>query len=515
MTVEWRSAVSVSKERTVSLWMEVAVAPEAAPLTGHLETDVVVIGSGIAGLSAAYELGQRGMRVAVVDRGPIGMGQTARTTAHLASDSDDSFAALIETRGLDMAKLFYQSQAAAIDRIEAVQTIERIACNFRRVDGVLFPGLGHDPAELDGERDAARKIGIPVTDTRGLPFAGLEKTRCLTYDRQATFHPLLYLRGLAAAITAKGSRLHADTAVESVEEKDGRVAVKCVNGATISARHAVVATNSPIADWVAIHSKQGPYRTYAMAFALPRGTLHDALYWDTHDPYHYVRLDPGPDGGDYLIVGGEDHKTGEADDGKNRFEALEAWTRALVPSLGRETHRWSGQCYEPIDGCGFMGRNPGNENVYIITGDSGQGITHGVAGALMIADLILTGKSPWTELYEPARKPLSAIKQYVTENITAIKSFAEYISPGELGSVDELPPGRGAVIRAGLGKVAAFRDEHGQLHVRSAKCSHLGCVVHWNSTERCWDCPCHGSQFGIDGEVLNAPAISPLAPAEK
>lgn len=507
-------AVSVSKERTISLWMNTPVAPSAGSLRRTEKADVVVIGSGIAGLSTAYELARRGQDVVVLDRGPIGKGMTSRTTAHLTAICDDSLKAYIDLNGLDGAKLFYRSQCAAVDRIEAIQRSEGISCNFRRVDGYLFPAIGSDPSKLDPELEAGRRIGVPVREATGVPFKGQDKIPCLRYPNQATFHPLKYLAGLASAITARNGRLYANTVAEAVEEKDGQVVVRTSAGPEVKARFAVVATNSPIVDMMAIHTKEAPYRTYAMAFTIPRGTMPDALYWDTLDPYHYVRLQPGPGTVDYLIVGGADHKTGEADDGWARFEGLESWIRGLLPEVGRETHRWSGQILDTIDYTGFIGRNPGSQNTYVATGDSGQGMTHGALAGLLLADLITDRKNAWQDLYDPSRKPISAVKNFVTENVTAVKNFAEYVAPGERKSVDDLKPGEGAIIREGLSKIAAYRDEHGVLHRHSAACTHVGCHVHWNSLECCWDCPCHGSHFAPDGTVLNAPAVSPLAPVE-
>jgi glycine/D-amino acid oxidase-like deaminating enzyme/nitrite reductase/ring-hydroxylating ferredoxin subunit len=501
--------MSVSRERTVSLWMDTTVA-EAPALDRSETADTVVVGAGIAGLSAAYELSMRGHDVVVLDRGPIGQGMTARTTAHLVSISDDTFDAFIRLRGEEAARLYYQSQSAAIDRIETLQREHKIACDFRRLDGFLFPALGKPPSELDRELEAGRKLGVAMEDVAGLPFKGLETTRCLRYPDQATFHPLKYLRGLAKAITSRGGRLYADTPVQEVDEDEKDVAVRTNSRRVVRARTAVVTTNSPINGDLPIHSKQAPYRTYAMAFELRRGALSDALYWDTLDPYHYVRLQPGRGAVDFLIVGGEDHKSGEADDADVRFAGLEAWIRNLVPDLGRETHRWSGQVLEPVDYSGFIGLNPGSEKSYIATGDSGQGITHGALAGLLIADLIERRENPWVQLYDPNRKTGSAIKNFIAENITAVKNFAEYIAPGELSSFDELEPGRGAIIRSGLKKVAAYRDESGRLHTHAAACTHAGCHIHWNSLEVCWDCPCHGSQFAIDGTPLNAPAVSPL-----
>ncbi|RUV58572.1 FAD-dependent oxidoreductase [Mesorhizobium sp. M5C.F.Ca.IN.020.29.1.1] len=503
--------MNVSDERTVSLWAATEVAPDAVALGQSEQVDVVVVGSGIAGLSVAYELAVAGQKVAVLDRGRIGSGMTARTTAHLSSVCDDYFSELTKLRGEELARMYYQSQSAAIDRIQSIQESESIACDFRRLDGFLFPASGRQQSDIKRQLDAGLKIGVDVEKIRGVPLAGFSDAQALRYANQATFHPLKYLRGLAVGIRSRGGALYADTVVEKVEETDRGVRATTVSGFTVSAKSAVVATNSPINDRVALHTKQAPYRTYAMSFEIARDTIPDALYWDTEDPYHYVRLQPGEDRTDFLIVGGEDHKTGQADDAGDRFAALAAWTKRLVPDVGVETNRWSGQVMETVDYAGFIGRNPGNRRVFVATGDSGQGITHGVVAGLLISDLILKGESRWRELYEPSRKTAGAIGDYLSENATALKSFAEYIAPGEIDSVDKLRPGEGAIVREGLTKIAAFRDDDGTLYKRSAACTHIGCHVHWNSLERCWDCPCHGSHFAIDGTALNGPAVSPLA----
>jgi Rieske Fe-S protein len=238
------------------------------------------------------------------------------------------------------------------------------------------------------------------------------------------------------------------------------------------------------------------------------------LYWDTLDPYHYVRLQPDADGGDFLIIGGADHKSGEADDAMARFEALEAWARRRFPELKQITHRWAGQIMEPVDFAAFIGRNHGNKNVYVSTGDSGQGITHGVIAGMLLRDLILGRPNPWAKLYDPERAALSAVGEFIKENITVVQNLPEHVGPGEVESLDDLKPGQGALVRSGLKKIAAYRDENGRLYAHSATCTHLGCVVQWNSFERCWDCPCHGSQFAIDGTALNGPAISALGEAD-
>lgn len=229
----------------------------------------------------------------------------------------------------------------------------------------------------------------------------------------------------------------------------------------------------------------------------------------------YVRLQPFSADEDIVIIGGEDHKSGEANDGVQRLDALERWARDRLPDLREVTHRWSGQVLEPVDFAGFIGRSPGEEHVFIVSGDSGQGITNGLVAGLLVTDLITTGASPWEEIYAPSRKIQKNIGEFISENITPLKNFAEYLTASEIASVERLLPGEGRLVRSGLKKIAACRDRNGRLHLHSASCTHLGCVVHWNALEQCWDCPCHGSQFAPDGTALNGPAVSPLGEADK
>jgi glycine/D-amino acid oxidase-like deaminating enzyme/nitrite reductase/ring-hydroxylating ferredoxin subunit len=502
--------MNVAEEKTQSVWMDTPLA-DAPPLDGDQTADLVVIGSGIAGLSTAYELMCRGRSVIVLDRGRIGGGMTARTTAHLVSALDDRYADLIETRGLDAARIVYQSQAAAINRMEAIQANEGIACDFQRLNGYLFLAPGTPASELDAELAACAKAGVPVTDVREpTPLHAKSLVRSLRFPDQARFHPLKYLAGLARVLNQKGARLYANTAVESALEERNGVTVKTDRGA-VRATDVVFATNSPIGGSVTIHTKQAPYRTYSLAATLPRASLQDALYWDTLDPYHYVRLQPRSEREDMVIIGGEDHKSGTADDGEARFAALESWARERLPQMGSITHRWSGQVMEPADYLGFVGRNGSDQHRYIVTGDSGQGITNGVIASLLITNLIVDGSSPWTEAYDPARMITKNIGEFLSENMTVLKSFTEYLTPGEISSIESLKPGEGGLFRSGLKKVAACRDQQGQLHTHSATCTHMGCIVRWNSLEQCWDCPCHGSQFAPDGAPLNGPAVAPLA----
>lgn len=284
-------------------------------------------------------------------------------------------------------------------------------------------------------------------------------------------------------------------------------------GGSVTANAVIVATNSPFNDRVAMHTKQSAYRTFVIGARVDESNVPRALLWDTVDPYHYVRLTHDENGA-LLIIGGEDHKTGQEDDGINRFSRLEAWGKQHFPALGETVFRWSGQVLEPSDGLAFIGRNPNDESIYIATGDSGMGMTHGAIAGILLCDLVCGRDNAWSKLYDPSRQMTHSIVDFAQENLNVVAQFADWVKDGDVKSSDGIAAGEGAVLRRGLSKVAAYRDESGALHERSAVCPHLGCIVSWNSLEKSWDCPCHGSRFDVTGCVLNGPANRDLGEVE-
>ena len=498
--------------RTTSIWMATAAVPDFPPLSADTDADVCIVGAGIAGLTVAYTLTHAGRRVVVLDDGPIGGGETGRTTAHLSDALDDRYYEIERVHGELGARMAAESHAAAINRIEEIVRLERIDCDFARLDGYLFLAPEDDEKELEREREAAHRASL--SDVERLPRVPVEFHDfgpCLRFPRQARFHILEYLSALARAVVRDGGRIHTGSHVAELSgAKDGASAyAKTDAGRTVKARAIVVATNSPINDWVKMHTKQAPYRTYVVGLRVPRNAVRDALYWDTGDPYHYVRLQHD-DAGEVLVVGGEDHKTGQADDMDDRFRHLEEWTRAHFPMAGETAYRWSGQVMEPVDYMGFIGRNPGDDDVYIATGDSGHGMTHGTIAGILIPDLILGRDNPWAKLYDPSRISLRTAPEFAKENLNVAAQYRDYVTPGDVSSADDIPRGEGAVLRRGAAKIAVYRDEAGTLHERSAVCPHLYCIVDWNHAEKSWDCPCHGSRFDAYGRVVNGPASTDL-----
>ena len=504
---------------TTSIWTSYGL-PGFPPLAQDTTADVCVVGAGIAGLSAAYELASRGRSVVVLDDGAIGSGESGRTTAHLATAIDDRYSRIARLHGAHGAAIAAESHGAAISRIEEICGAEAIECEFERLDGYLIPGPRHDAGYLEHERQAAVMAGLRDTELLDrVPEAGFDAGPCLRFRRQAQFHPLAYLGGLATALVRRHARIHCGTRVTDVSDGEP-VRIETESGHVVQATDAVVATDTPINDRFTIHTKQAPYRTYAIAARVPRGAIAHALLWDTDDPYHYVRLSAGPAAPgaspqDFLVVGGEDHKTGQ-DSGApdDRFRRLEEWMRGHFPMAGPVDFRWSGQVLEPVDGVAFIGLNPGDRHTYVHTGDSGMGMTHGVLGGMLNADLIAGRANRWAPLYDPGRRTLRAAEEFLKENLNVAVQYGDWVSPGDEHDTARIARGQGAVVRAGVHKHAVYRDGDGILHARSAACTHLGCVVRWNATEKSWDCPCHGSRFDPFGAVINGPAIAPLGEAE-
>jgi glycine/D-amino acid oxidase-like deaminating enzyme/nitrite reductase/ring-hydroxylating ferredoxin subunit len=508
------AAMNNDSGETLSIWMTTAQIPSPGPLESDTSADVCVVGAGIAGLSAAYHLARDGASVVVIDDGPIGGGETGRTTAHVVNALDDRYYELERMHGELGARLAAASHTAAIDRIEAIAREEGFDCEFERLDGYLFVPAGRKDDELDRELEAAHRAGLTdLTIVDRAPIESFNTGRAIRFPRQGEFHPLKYLAGLAAAIERRGGRIYTSTHASAING-GSPATVRTSGGVTITARSVVVATNTPVNDRVVIHTKQVAYRTYVIGLKIPAGSVARALYWDTPDPYHYIRLEKMPDRSrefEVLIIGGEDHRTGQEDNPAARHDCLERWARERFPMAQEVLYRWSGQVMEPVDSLAFIGRNPmDDENIYIVTGDSGNGITHGTIAGMLLADLIAGRDNAWATLYDPSRKTLSAAGEFIKEGGNTVAQYTKWLRAGDVDAEEKIAPGCGAVMWDGIGKVALYRDEAGALHKCSAVCTHLGCVVDWNDLEKSWDCPCHGSRFDPYGKVINGPAIGDL-----
>jgi len=385
--------------------------PACSSLTGNATADVCIVGGGIAGVTTAYLLAGTGLSVVLLESTSIGGGETGRTTAHLATALDHLHSEV--ERDVDASRLPFtaQSHGAAISVIEGIVSRERIECAFERVDGYLFAPPPGKADVLRRELDAAHRVGLTdVTLEARAPLLTYDTGPGLRFPRQAQFHPLQYLAGLAQGVTNRGGRIY--TGAHVVRVRGGPTpSVETSDGYVVSSGAVVVATNSPVHENLLVHTKQAPYRTYVIGASVPRGRIPRALYWDTAEPFHYVRLHDEPGrpargaGTEWLIVGGEDHRAGEQADGAQRFDALEAWARERFP-IDEVEFRWSGQVMESVDGVGLIGRDRLDQpNVYMVTGDSGQGMTHGTIAGVLVTDLIAGCANAWSALYDPTRTP--------------------------------------------------------------------------------------------------------------
>ncbi len=499
-----------------SVWMDGASMPATHDLQENITCDVCIVGAGIAGLTTAYLLAKEGKSVVILEaKDTIAGGETSRTTAHLASALDDGFPELIRLFGTDGTRLAVQSHMAAIDKIEEICKDESIECDFKRVDGYMFANTPEEEQQLTKELEAAQQIGWrDVVLRKACPVGSLTNLPCLHFPNQGRFHAVNYMAGLANVLLEKDVRIY--TSSKAVEFRSGSITtVVTGNGHAVSANHLVVATNSPVNDMVTMHTKQAPYRTYVIGARVRKGQVPDALYWDMKDPYHYVRIQESTEenGDDLLIIGGEDHKTGQDDYPALRFQNLEHWMRMKFPEAGEVVYRWSGQVLEPVDSLAFIGKNPGDsENVFIATGDSGHGMTHGTIAGILITDLIMGRRNEWATIYDPARKSLKTTGEFLKENLNVAAQYTDLVTGGEVKDPSEVEPGTGKIIRRGTSKVAVYCDQDGVRHECSAICTHLGCVVSWNKVESSWDCPCHGSRFDPFGKVITGPATKDLEP---
>lgn len=466
----------------------------------------------MAGLLCALELAERGRSVVVLEREHIGAGDTAATTAHLTAILDSRYFELAGMHGEDAARLVASSHMRGIAHLERVVNAHGIDCSFKRVSGFLCAGSAAQAKELERERAAANAAGLSCELVRQAPLV-LAEGPALHVPRQAQFDPLAFLAGVVSVLENKGVRIYSPVTVNGFESKgsSAQLTLTTSEGHRIRASQVIVATNTPINDVASIHTKQAAYRTYALAVETPE--TEPVLAWDMEDPYHYARR--GVDAvtqQPVLIVGGEDHRVGQDPLTDQNFPRLEAWLRERFPSAGKIICQWSGQVFEPSDGLAFIGKDPGQDRVFVLTGFSGNGMTYSGLAAELIADLVHGIDHPFARLYDPTRKPasLSAISSYVRENLNTAEQYADWLAPSDVSKAEQIPRGEGAVLRRGLHRVAIYVDDAGTPHELSATCPHLGGVVAWNSAEKSWDCPCHGSRFDCRGKVLTGPATSNL-----
>jgi glycine/D-amino acid oxidase-like deaminating enzyme/nitrite reductase/ring-hydroxylating ferredoxin subunit len=501
---------------TIPYWTDSASLPRFPKLDRDEQVDVLVVGGGIAGLTAAYLLTAAGRSVALIERDRCAQIDTGHTSAHLTMVTDKRLTELVNAFGRDHAVAVWDAGIAAMLQIDSIIKEQEIDCSFEWVPGYLHAPMGGDrdreAESLREEAALAKELGFDVSFVEDVPLIGEPGVR---FADQARFHPRTYLAGVARTITDRGGMIFEHTSADEFSAEPGSVKA---NGYTIGFHDVVLATHTPLVGNAGIvgaalfQTKLALYTSYVVGGRVRRNRVPDVLLWDTADPYHYLRVERHRDF-DYVIFGGEDHKTGQVDDTNACFNRLEQTLRSIVPDVDI-THRWSGQVIETPDGLPYIGETA--EHQLTGTGFSGNGLTFGTLTAIMAADRILGATNPWTELFDPSRKKIrGGAWDYFKEN----KDYPYYLIRDRVAGTDgkslrAVPRGAGRVLDLDGQQVAVYRDEHGAVTKRSAICTHMSCTVHWNDAERTWDCPCHGSRFHPDGSVIGGPAESPLKPIE-
>jgi len=496
---------------STSHWNEVAF-PSFAPLQHNLAVDVVVVGGGITGITTAYLMAKAGIRVALLERDRIAFQDTANTTAHLTCVTDLRLPDLVSKHGRDRARAVWEAGLVAIEQLHRIIQTEKIECDFAWVPGFLHASLKSSQEETDLHRDEtlAQELGFPAEWRPMIPVFRCPGVR---YSQQALFHPLRYLSTLVQRIVPAGGHVFEQS--EATEfERDGKDSIRIkVNGHTVTSSLVVIATHTPImglsnpASASILQTKLAPYTTYAIGARLPVASAPAALFWDTSDPYYYLRIEVHDDH-EYAVFGGLDHKTGQASEMTRSFDELEATLLRYLPQAHVDT-RWSGQVIETHDGLPMIGETADRQ--FVATGFAGNGMTFGTLAAMMACDAALGREHPWKKLFDPNRTALSDPWEYVTENIDyPYYLLKDRLLAGEREPVESVQPGQGRILKMKGKHVAVSRNLQGELTILSAVCTHLGCIVHWNDAEASWDCPCHGSRFRTSGEVIAGPAESSL-----
>jgi len=488
------------KTLSKTLWSD-DTPPTFPSLSENTRTDICIVGGGIVGLLCAYNLLKNGRKVLLVDSHQIISGETAKTSAHLSNALDDRYHNLISMHGLDKATLAAQSHAAAIDLIEQIMQEENIDCDFKRVDGYLFAPKDSTTDMLDKEFAAAKSCGLAVRFENVLHLG-----KVLVFPNQAQFHPVKFLKALVPKIVALGGLIYEQSQVIKIDKDTLKLTLK--NNCEITAQKIITATDSHFFSPLSMNFKINPQRSYVIGIEVPVGKFAHQLMWDCEDPYHYVRVQNKDAQHDILIIGGEDHRVGVMAKG-DPYANLLKWTETQFGKIdGKVVYQWSGQIEEPIDYLGYIGCNPKNKNIFMVTGDSGNGLTHAAIASMLITDLILDKQNVWESLYRLNRMPFKAIGSLLLNAMASSIGYLRYFAVN-LGR--KIKKGEGRLQQQGLKKIAVYVDDTGVKHECSGICSHLGAVLAWNNIEKTWDCPAHGSRFDVDGKVLNAPAMQNLS----
>lgn len=498
---------------TQALWSATTSFKTYPQLQGDLEVDVAIVGGGITGISTAYALAKAGKRVAVLEALKVGSGTTGSSTGNLYAPIGQHLYNVQSKHNEETLQAVVASRNAAVDFIAQRVQEYGIDCEFERVPWCLFSEPGNDMTDqVERERKAAEKAGLPVTDQAPAGFQ-FKVGSITNIANQAQFNPLKYTQGLAAAIAGNNCQIFEGTKVTNVE--DGEPCIVHTEWGKVTARHVIMATHSPKGVY-AVHTAMEPYREYAMAVRLKGNVPAGGIYWHVQQLQHYSIRPYSNEQGNFLLVLGESHKVGHKEHNEEAFQKLEQYLTARF-EVDHIVYKWAAQNYTAADLLPFIGTSPAQNYTYIATGFAADGLTWGTLAAMIIRDAIVGTENQWAKYFDPKRfTPIASAPNFIKENIDVAFYLAkDYLFYGQADQLKDIKAGEGKTIEIENEKLAAYRDETGKLHVVSSVCTHIGCIVHFNNAEKSWDCPCHGSRFSVDGEVLEGPAYRNLAKPKK
>ncbi|MEA5456006.1 FAD-dependent oxidoreductase [Sinomonas sp. JGH33] len=479
-----------------SLWLATAHETAYPRLEGDLAVDTVIVGGGIAGLTAALALKRRGLTVAVLEAARVATGVTGNTTGKVTSLHRLAYTSLAADHGLETARAYGRANQAAIEHIARTAAEERIACGFRRVANYTYAETAEGREAVMAEAELAASLGLPASFTTDVPLP-YATTGAVRFDGQAQLNAVAYVQGMARAVDGDGSFVFERTRVGAV--RDGSPAEVASDGGTVRALDVVLATNVPIEDGGRFDERLYLHRSYIVASPV-RDFPEGSTFISVEEPMRSM-LGVRADRVQYALVGGEGHRVGGETGSAERFERLGAFARDRL-GADAPTYRWSTQDAMPADGLPFAGpMSPDSRHVYVVTGLRKWGLTNGTAGALVVADLITGADSPGAGVFDSTR----TVHAKLAPPSSAEAEAAESTAP------EDLRPGQGTVVDDDGKPTAVYREDDGSLRALTAACTHLGCTVEFNASARTWDCPCHGSRFALDGSVIHGPAERPLS----
>jgi glycine/D-amino acid oxidase-like deaminating enzyme/nitrite reductase/ring-hydroxylating ferredoxin subunit len=491
-----------------SFWIDTGPAQSSRPpLEGEVRAEVAVLGGGIAGITTALLLAEADVDVVLLEAGQLAHGVSGYTTAKVTSQHGAIYSRLRSRFGADVARTYGQANEEALAWI--AERIERdgIDCDFRRQPAYLYASEPSSREKLEKEAEAAVEAGLPASlvETTPLPYP---VEAALRFDEQAEFHVRKYLLALAEQLERRGGRIYEGSRALAVDA--GPPCTVSTTAGSVVAERVVVATHYPFLDRSLAFARLHPHRSYAIVCNL-EGAPPLGMHINVESPTRSIR---GVllDGRELLLVGGEGHRTGEGGDTRERYRRLEEFAREHWQVRAVE-YGWSTQDNVTIDGLPYVGRlTPRNDRLLMATGFAKWGMTGGTAAALLLSDLLLGRGNAWAPVFDPNRlgQLRGGLKLLEENGRVGLHFVGDRLRQRGTRSLEDLAPGEGDVVRLGGEKVAGHRRDDGSLVAVSSRCTHLGCQLNWNTAERSWDCPCHGSRFSPEGEVLQGPAVKPL-----